>query len=161
MIILGIDPGYGRLGYALLKKNEEGTTLLDYSCIETSKDLKYHERFLKLSEKIEKLLKKYKPEVAAIEKIYFTKNQKTAFAVAEVRGMLLYLMLKNKIKIEEYTPLEVKSAVCGYGKATKEQIKKMVTLILNIKKEPKIDDISDAIAIALICSNHIHKFSTE
>lgn len=152
MIILGIDPGYGRLGYALLEKRKGEEKLIDYSCIETTPKTEKNERFIKIAEKIEKIIKKYKPEVLTIEKIYFTTNQKTALTIAEVRGIIIYLALKNKMKIVEYTPLEVKTAVCGYGKAPKEQIKDMVKILIKTPKAIKFDDTADAIALCLTCS---------
>ncbi len=152
MVILGIDPGYGRLGYALLEKNDKEERLIDYSCIETSSKKKKEERFLKISEKLEKIINKYKPDILAIEKLYFTTNQKTALTVSEVRGIIIYIALKNKMKIVEYTPLEVKTAVCGYGKAPKEQVKSMVQILIKTPKEIKLDDTADAIALCLTCS---------
>lgn len=152
-LILGIDPGYGRLGYAILKKTPNKEELLDYSCIETESTENYTERILKIASKVEKLIKKYKPEVLAIEKIYFNKNQKTALMVSEIKGIINYLAAKNNMKIKEYTPLEVKNAVCGYGKATKEQVKKMVKMLVNLEKKPKYDDTYDAIALCLTCSS--------
>ena len=137
MIILGIDPGYARLGYAILKKDSQVEKLIASSCIETSPKEKHSERILKLAKKVEKLIEKYKPNILAIEKLYFTTNQKTALKVAEIKGIVLYIALKNKLKTVEYTPLEIKVAVCGYGKAPKEQVKKMVKLLLNLKKNLK------------------------
>jgi crossover junction endodeoxyribonuclease RuvC len=152
MIILGIDPGYGRLGYAVLKKTGGSEKLLECSCIETSPKEKHSKRILEITNKVEKIIHKRKPNILAIEKLYFTKNQKTALAVSEIKGIMLYLALKNNLKITEYTPLEVKVAVCGYGKASKEQVKKMVKLLLNLKKIQKHDDTTDAIALCLTCS---------
>jgi len=152
MVILGIDPGYGRLGYATLQKNKEKENLLDYSCIETSAKDPYGNRVLKIARNLEKLIKKHKPDVLALEKVFFTKNKKTALKTSEIRGIIIYLALKNKIKIFEYTPLQVKSAVCGYGKATKDQVKRMIDLILGLKTKTKLDDTSDAIAL---CLTHI------
>ncbi|MFC1625277.1 crossover junction endodeoxyribonuclease RuvC [Patescibacteria group bacterium] len=151
-LILGIDPGYGRLGYAVLEKINQKEKLLDYSCIETSSKESYSERMLKIAKEIEKLIKKHKPKILAIEKLFFTTNQKTALTVSEIKGVILYLALKNNLKIIEYTPLEVKVAICGYGKATKEQVQKMVKLLLHLKNLPKHDDTSDAIALCLTCS---------
>ncbi|MBU1091904.1 crossover junction endodeoxyribonuclease RuvC [Patescibacteria group bacterium] len=152
MIILGIDPGYGRLGCAVLKKESKQEELLDFFCIETNPKKTYYERILEITNKIEKTINEYKPDTLAIEKVYFTNNQKTALNVSEVKGVIIYLALKNGMEIHEYTPLEIKSAVCGYGKATKEQVKKMVALLLNVKEEIKNDDTIDAIAICLTCS---------
>lgn len=151
-VILGIDPGYGRLGYAILKKTDCGEQLLEYFCIETTPKDNHQKRILKIAKEIEGVIRKYKPDILAIEKIYFAKNQKTALNVSEIKGIILYLAAKNEIKIVEYTPLEIKVAVCGYGKATKEQVKKTLNLLLKLEKKPKYDDTTDAIAICLTCA---------
>ncbi|PIS13387.1 MAG: crossover junction endodeoxyribonuclease RuvC [Candidatus Tagabacteria bacterium CG09_land_8_20_14_0_10_41_14] len=150
--ILGIDPGYGRLGYAILKKTPKKEELLEYSCIENPAGRKYHEKISTITQKIEEIIKKFRPSVLAIEKIYFNKNQKTALQVAEVKGIIIHLALKNKMKIIEYTPLQVKIATCGYGKASKNQMIKMVNLLTDLKKTPKHDDTYDAIALCLTCA---------
>ncbi|MFC1756810.1 crossover junction endodeoxyribonuclease RuvC [Patescibacteria group bacterium] len=153
-VILGIDPGYGRLGYAVLEKTGSKEILLDYSCVVTNPKDSHGKRILAIAKEIEKVIKKHKPDVLAIEKLFFTKNQKTALAVSEVKGVVIYLATKNDLQIAEYTPLEIKSSVCGYGKADKEQIKKMVDLIIKPQITPKYDDTYDAIAICLTHSSH-------
>lgn len=152
MVILGIDPGYGRLGCAILEKEGKKESLLDFFLVETKPKESYYKRIKQITDKIEDVIKKHKPNILAIEKVYFTNNQKTALSVSEIRGIIIYLAIKNKMEIHEYTPLEVKSAVCGYGKATKDQVKKMVTLLLKLKEDIKNDDTIDAIAICLTCS---------
>lgn len=152
MIILGIDPGYGRMGYAILEKEKGVEKLRDYSCVETSPKDEYFGRVLCVAAAVEKLIKKHKPEVLAIETVFFTTNQKTALKTAEIRGIIIYIALKNKLRVVEYTPLQVKSAVCGYGKADKNQVRKMVEMIMKLKDSPKLDDTSDAIALCLTCS---------
>lgn len=152
MIILGVDPGYGRLGYSLLKKEGGKEELIDYSCIETSSKKEKNERFLEVAGKMEKIIAKHKPDVLAIEKLYFTTNQKTALSVAEIKGIIIYLALKNKMKIVEYSPLEIKVAVCGYGKAPKSQVEDMVKMLIKTPKTIKLDDTADAIALCLTCS---------
>lgn len=154
MIILGVDPGYGRTGYAIIEKTNNTENLLDYGCIETLAREDYFKRLLALGEKIEKIIAKHKPDVLTIEKIFFSKNQKTAMKVAEAKGIITYVALKNGVKnIEEYAPNEVKTIVCGYGKATKGQVKKMVGLILKISENIKPDDTIDAIALCLCYAN--------
>ena len=154
MIILGVDPGYGRTGYAVIEKINNAENLLDYGCIETLVNEDYFKRLLMLGEKIEKIITKHKPDVLAIEKIFFSKNQKTAIKVAEAKGIIAYVALKNGVKdIEEYAPSEVKTIICGYGSATKNQVKKMVCLILKISKNIKPDDTIDAIALCLCYMN--------
>jgi len=151
MIILGIDPGYERLGVAILEKKQGKESLLFSGCVKTSSKLEFSDRLVILGKEIEKIIKKYKPKVAAIEKVFFTTNQKTAMRVAEVRGMLIYLAIANKLKVEEPTPLQIKMALTGYGKADKNQIKEMVKNILNLDLEEKKygDDEIDAIAAAV------------
>jgi crossover junction endodeoxyribonuclease RuvC len=151
MIILGIDPGFERMGCAVLKK-EKGRDELIYSvCLKTDKKLDFEKRLLILGKEIEKIIKKFRPDVIAVEKVFFFKNQKTAMQISEVRGMILYLAASNKIPIKEYTPLQVKMGLTGYGRAEKQQVQKMVEAILKPKNIPKQDDEVDAIAIALTC----------
>lgn len=154
MIILGVDPGYGRTGYAIIEKTKSGEKLLDYGCIETPAPEDYFKRLLALGEKIEKVIKKHKPDILAVEKIFFSKNQKTAIKVAEAKGIITYVAIKNGVnEIIEYAPNEVKTIICGYGKASKNQIKKMVGLILKISENIKPDDTIDAIALCLCYTN--------
>jgi crossover junction endodeoxyribonuclease RuvC len=153
MIILGIDPGFGRLGCAVLKKSDKAEELVYSTCLNSKRKLTYEERIFCLGQELKKIIKKYKPDVAAMEKIFFTKNQKTALQVAEVRGMILYLATSHNIPVQQFTPLEIKIAITGYGRAEKIQVQKMVEKILKIKKMPKSDDEIDAIAIAITCSS--------
>lgn len=149
MIILGIDPGTTRVGYAVIKKKDsDNLNLLTYGCLET-KSKEQKDRLREISDLISGLMSKYRPEILAIEKLFFTKNAKTALAVAEARGVIINSANSLNLDIREFTPLEVKVAITGYGKAEKEQVKKMVCRILKLKKMPKIDDTSDALAIAL------------
>ncbi|MEK7578284.1 MAG: crossover junction endodeoxyribonuclease RuvC [Patescibacteria group bacterium] len=149
MIILGIDPGTARVGYAVIeKKDSDNLNLLISGCLE-AKNKEQKDRLGEISGLISGLILEYHPEVLAIEKLFFAKNTKTALAVAEARGVIINSANSLNLNICEFTPLEVKVAVTGYGKAEKEQVKKMVCRILNLKKMPKLDDISDALAIAL------------
>lgn len=152
MKILGIDPGFSRLGYAVLEKDKKSLRIIDCDCFETSSKLNYGKRLLLVADKVKNLISKYKPDAMAIEKIFFAKNQKTALQIAEVRGILLYLAASSKIPAYEHTPLEVKMALCGYGKATKEQVQKMLKTILKAPSLPKSDDATDALAIGLTCA---------
>jgi len=151
MIVLGIDPGFEKMGCAVLKKERGRDNLLYSTCLKTDKKLDFENRLLVLGKEIEKVIKKFKPDVIAIEKVFFFKNQKTAMQISEVRGMILYLAASKKIPIKEYTPLQVKMSLTGYGRAEKQQVQKMVKVILKIKQAPKQDDEVDAIAIALCC----------
>lgn len=149
MIILGIDPGTTRTGYAVIeKKDNDNLNILTCGCLE-SKNKEQRDRLGNISSLISGLILKYRPEILAIEKLFFTKNAKTAMAVAEARGVIINSANSLNLDILEFTPLEVKTAVTGYGKAEKEQVKKMVCRILKLEKIPKLDDTSDALAIAL------------
>jgi len=152
MIILGIDPGYERLGVAILEKNDGKEELLFSNCIKTSTKEPFNERLFVLGENLEKIIKKWKPDIVAIEKLFFTNNQKTAMRVSEVRGLIIYLAMLYKSEVHEFTPLEIKTAVVGYGKAEKKQVEHMVKTILKLKDKKRYDDETDAIACALTCS---------
>ncbi len=159
MIILGIDPGTTRVGYAVIKKKDSyNLNLLTYGCLET-KSKEQKDRLREISDLISDLILKYHPEVLAIEKLFFTKNAKTALAVAEARGVIINSADSLNLNIREFTPLEVKVAVTGYGKAEKEQVKKMACRILKLEKMPKFDDTSDALAIALTACYTNPKFT--
>jgi crossover junction endodeoxyribonuclease RuvC len=151
MIIIGIYPGYERLGIAILQKKpgEKKEKVLYSDCFKTSAKIPFDERLLFLGNEFELLVKKYKPEVLSIETLFFTNNQKTAMKVAEVRGALLYQAKKAGLSIKEFTPLQVKVAVSGYGRGDKKQVADMVCKLVVIEKEIKHDDEYDAIAIAL------------
>lgn len=153
--ILGIDPGFDRLGVCILDKEGNKETLIYSTCIETSKKDTFEKRLGDAGLALEKILKEYKPQELAIEKIFFTKNQMTAINVAEVRGVCLYLSHIHGLSIHEYSPPEIKLAVTGYGKATKDDIAHMVPKILkNQTAKGLLDDEIDAIAIALTHSAH-------
>lgn len=149
MIILGIDPGTARIGYAVIEKKDRDTlTLITCGCLEP-RAKEQAERLGEISEFVSNLITKYHPEVLAIEKIFFTKNVKTALGVAEARGVIINNANSANLEIFDFTPLEVKLAITGYGKAEKEQVRQMVCRILKIEKKPVLDDTSDALAIAL------------
>ena len=152
MIILGIDPGFERMGCAVLEKSPMGEKLLYSSCLISSRNDAHEKRLLVLAEGLKKIIKKFKPDAMAIEKLFFTANQKTALKVAEARGVALLLAAENDLKVFEFTPLEVKMATTGYGRAEKDQVRKMVLAMLKISGGNKLDDEIDAIAIALTCS---------
>jgi len=153
MIILGIDPGFDRMGCAVLEKSVSSKDKLIYStCLVSNRKSSQEERLFSLGKKLEEIIKKYKPDIVAVEKLFFTKNQKTALQVAEARGMVLYLASSKKIPVHSLTPLQIKIALTGYGRAEKIQVQKMVMAILWLKKKPKYDDEIDAIAAAITCS---------
>ena len=158
MIIIGIDPGFERMGCAILEKSPSGEKLIYSTCLVSSRSAAHEKRLLVLAEGLKKIIKDFKPDTMAIEKLFFTANQKTALKVAEARGVALLLAAENDLKVFEFTPLEVKMAMTGYGRAEKDQVRKMVLAILKIStdKKPtspagKLDDEIDAIAIALTC----------
>jgi len=152
MKILSIDPGFERVGIAVIEKSLKGKDVLIYSsCFKTSKKISFPERLRNIGKEVERIIKKYKPDVLAIEKLYFTTNQKTAMGVAEARGAIIYISTKNNLTIYEYTPPQIKVAVTGYGKANKEMVMSMVPKLIDMKKEIKGDDELDAIAIGLTC----------
>lgn len=150
MIILGIDPGYERLGIAILKKIRGEKELVIHSeCFKTSPSLAFPDRLLMIGSKVEEIIKKYKPEILSIESLFINTNQKTAMHVSEVRGVVLYEAKKSDLQIFEATPPQIKNAVTGYGASDKKQIIKMVKMLVELKKETNSDDELDAIAIAL------------
>ncbi len=151
MIIIGIDPGYERIGIAVIEKQktEKRDKLLYSDCFKTSPKLGLPERIHLLGAEIDLVIKKYSPSVLAIEKLYFENNQKTAMGVSEARGAIIFVAKMNNLEIMEHTPLQIKNAVTGYGKATKAQVHSMVTKLIDIPAAVKQDDEIDAIATAL------------
>jgi crossover junction endodeoxyribonuclease RuvC len=158
MIILGIDPGTATTGYAFIEKTKRGELkVVDYGVISTDKSDSNSKRLLVLRKDLLALIKKYKPEMAGVEKLYFERNVTTAMGVSQARGVVLLTLEENKIDLCEFTPLQVKSVVSGYGKADKKQIQYMVQKTFGLKKIPKPDDAADALAIALCASVKINK----
>lgn len=149
MVILGIDPGFARVGWALLENRKSKLEARNYGCIETSKDTDSQERLVDVYKQICALIKKHKPDVLAIEELFFTNNAKTAFKVGEARGVIILAGAIQKIPVFSYTPLQVKIAVTGYGNAEKTQVGRMIKAILKLKEMPKLDDTVDAIAVGL------------
>jgi len=148
--ILAIDPGYERVGIAVIEKTFQKKDCLIFSeCFKTSPKITFPERLLNIGNEIEKVIKKHKPEALAIETLYFTTNQKTVMGVSEARGTILYVAAKNNLKVYEYTPPQIKVAVTGYGKANKEMVMSMIPKLIHIEKEIKSDDELDAVAIGL------------
>ncbi len=153
--IIGIDPGFDRLGICILDKEGNKEKLIHSQCITTSKKESFEVRLAEIGEQLTKILKLYKPNELAIETLFFTTNQKTVITVAEVRGICIYLAHIHDVKLFEYSPPQIKVAVTGYGKATKEDISLMIPKILGITlRKDILDDEMDAIAIALTHSAH-------
>ena len=151
MKVLAIDPGYARIGFAVLLKENGVITLIHSECFETKMNTAYKARLVQVGKHLEHLIQNYKPEQAAIENLFFAKNKKTAMQVAEVRGICIYQAEKQGVSITEHTPNQVKSAITGNGNATKEQMMRMIPHLLQIKKTDKkrVDDEYDAIAIGI------------
>ena len=149
--ILGIDPGFERLGIAILEKNkgDKKEVVLFSECFKTSAKLNFSERLFLIGEEVKSVIKKYKPEILSIETLFLTTNQKTVMHVAEARGVVIYEAASAGLKIFEASPPQIKIATTGYGRASKEQIIKMVKILVEIDKNKKSDDELDAIAIAL------------
>jgi len=152
-IILGLDPGIADTGVGVIKKDGHKLSCLFYSSIKTSAGLPLADRLAILNIELDKLIKKYQPQIISVEELFFCKNVKTALVVGQARGVLLLTAKQNNLPVVEFTPLQVKQAVSSYGKADKAQVQKMVKLILNLKELPKPDDAADALAIAICAAN--------
>lgn len=153
MRIIGIDPGTATTGFCIIDNEKGKIKLLDYGCIRTKAGLETGTRLQQISEDLNELIKKWQPESASIEKLFFRKNVKTAISVAEARGIIMQKCTEKGLKTSEFTPMEIKMAVCGYGKADKKMVQQMVKIILGLKKTPQPDDAADAIAAAICLAN--------
>lgn len=153
-IILGIDPGIADTGYGVIKKEGNKLLCLDYGSIKTSSKIEMPDRLETINSELNEIIKKYKPNLISVEQLFFCKNVKTALVVGQARGVVLLTAKQNKIKIIEFTPLQIKQAVSAYGKATKDQVQKMVKIILNLKTIPQPDDAADALAAAICATNN-------
>lgn len=153
MVILGIDPGLAIVGWGVIKYEKNVFTTLAYGSIQTPAGLPTEERLSRIYDGVNEILKTYHPEEMAIEELFFNTNQTTGIRVAEARGVVLLAGNRGGVHIAEYTPLQVKQAVVGYGRADKKQVIAMVTTILKLKAPPKPDDTADALAIA-VCHAH-------
>ena len=150
MIILGIDPGIATLGFGLVDKDKNGNcTVVDYGVVKTPKEEGLPVRLAMLEEGVNKIIEKYKPEEIAMEELFFSKNITTGIAVAHARGVAMLACVKKCGRLFEYTPMQIKQALTGYGRADKAQIQQVVASILRLKTIPKPDDAADALAIAL------------
>ena len=152
-IILGIDPGIADTGYGLIKNESGKLSCLAYGSIRTSAKLALPDRLEIINLELNKLIKKFRPDLVAIEELFFGSNVKTALVVGQARGVAVLTAKLNKINSVEFTPYQVKQAVAAYGHAEKGQVQRMVKLILNLKDLPKPDDAADALAIAICAAN--------
>lgn len=153
MVILGIDPGYAIVGWGVIEYSGSKFRTLGYGSIQTPSGIPIVDRLEMIYKGMLEIISKYKPEQMAVEELFFNTNTTTAIAVAEARGVILLSARLSKIEIGEYTPLQVKQAVVGYGRAEKKQMITMVTSLLGLKEPPKPDDTADALAVA-VCHAH-------
>ncbi len=158
MRILGIDPGYGITGYSIIDYIGNKFKLIDSGAVKTDAKMSFPLRLNEIFIQLNNIIDMYKPDAISVEELFFNNNAKTAINVAQARGVILIVGCQRNIPTFEYTPLQVKQAVVGYGRADKIQVQKMVKTILNVEKLPKLDDTTDSMAIA-ICHAHSAKFS--
>lgn len=154
-IILGIDPGFADTGFGVIKNEGQIITHLSYGSIKTHSKAQFPDRLFSLHNELKEIIKKYQPSLIAIEKLFFAQNTKTAIDVGQARGVILLTAIQEKKEIVEFTPLQVKLAITGYGRADKKQIQEMVRILLQLKIIPHPDDAADALAIAICASRHL------
>ncbi len=161
MVILGIDPGIGKVGWGVIKDESSKQIAIEYGCFETQSKINLEDRLTKIYDFVTLLIDRFDPEVLAIEQLYFAANSKTALIVGQARGVILLAASKSHLPTASYTPLQVKQALTGYGRADKNQIQSMVGSILHLPKKVAQDDAADALAIAIthVFSYKIRKVS--
>jgi crossover junction endodeoxyribonuclease RuvC len=159
VVILGIDPGMAITGYGVIEsdKNNNKMKVLDYGVVTTPSDMETSQRLLHIFNSVEELIRQYSPDAIAYEELFFNKNVKTALIIGHARGAAVVAGARQGIDLYEYTPLQVKQAVAGYGRADKQQVQSMVKLLLNLREIPKPDDAADALAVA-VCHMHSAQF---
>jgi crossover junction endodeoxyribonuclease RuvC len=156
MLVIGIDPGTAKLGYGLVREHADGSlSAVTFGVIETPAELPMNNRLMKLYTGLSKVIALHRPDCSAVEELFFARNSRTAITVGEARGVVLLLLSDMAMDVHEYTPMEVKQAVTGYGGADKNQVQEMVRALLQLDSIPKPDDAADALAVA-IC--HIHSY---
>lgn len=156
MRILGIDPGIAITGWSIVDFSKDGSpTPVDYGAITTDKGLTVGERLLELYSDLTEIIEKFQPDYCGIETLLFYNNAKTAIVVGEARGVALLVLQQHNIPIREFTPLQLKSSISGYGKATKKQVQENVKILFNLSEIPKPDDVSDALAISVACFDRL------
>jgi len=169
MIILGIDPGTATTGYGIIRKFKHRHSVrkrfgerargrkelkcVAYGAIKTSPQFSDAERLRQLQNQLNRIIREYQPDFLAVERLYFFKNAKTVISVAQAKGVVLLVAAKKKIPVLEFTPLQVKMAIVGYGRASKKQIQEMIKILLRLEKLPQPDDAADALGIAVCCAN--------
>lgn len=155
MIILGIDPGYAIVGYGVIEANAGKYRPISYGAILTEAGEDFNRRLCVIYDDLSEIIRRYRPQAVSIEKLFYHTNQKTVIGVAEARGVTLLAIEQNSIPIYEYTPLQVKTAVTGYGRAEKKQIMEMTRRLLGLSELPKPDDAADALALAICHGQHL------
>lgn len=155
-IILGIDPGFAITGWGVIKKTTNKPEAIEFGIIKTASKEPFGQRLKTLAQELNKIIKKYKPDVLAIEDLFFYNNAKTAIKVGEARGVIILIAINNNLPFYNFTPLQVKQAVTSYGRAEKKQVQKMVKIVLNLKKIPQPDDAADALAVAYCCAQSLN-----
>jgi crossover junction endodeoxyribonuclease RuvC len=153
VIVLGIDPGTAALGYGIIERTGGRLRAIDHGCFETSPDLPLPERLLAIHALVSDLIALHGPDLVGVERLFFSRNAQTAFAVGQARGVVLLAAAGHKVPVRDATPNEVKSAVAGYGAADKEQVARMVQVILELVARPTPDDAADALAVAICVAN--------
>jgi crossover junction endodeoxyribonuclease RuvC len=153
VIVLGIDPGTARLGYGVVDRQGSALTMRDYGCLETINDRPLEQRLLLIHAGLTDLIETHRPAAVGVERLFFNKNAQTAMAVGQARGVVLLTAAEHGLPVFEYGPHEVKLAVTGYGRAPKDQVQRMVQLVLSMAELPKPDDAADALAVA-VCTAH-------
>ncbi|MFD1772815.1 crossover junction endodeoxyribonuclease RuvC [Paenibacillus rhizophilus] len=160
MRILGIDPGIAIVGFGFIDKNGSKLTPVQYGCIQTEAHTPEEERLLHVYEGMLQLIDRYKPEAVALEKLFFNRNVTTAMSVGQARGVLVLAAVQRGLAVAEYTPMQVKQAIVGYGKAEKKQVQEMVRMYLKLSAVPKPDDVADALAVA-VCHAHSYTLNSK
>jgi crossover junction endodeoxyribonuclease RuvC len=153
VIVLGIDPGTAALGYGIIESRSGRLRMLDAGCLETKPDASLPQRLLAIHALLDELIALHKPDLVAVERLFFSRNVQTAFAVGQARGVVLLAAAQAEVPVREATPNEVKVAVTGYGKASKDQVGRMVAVCLSLPEPPKRDDTADALAVAIWAAN--------
>lgn len=157
MRVLGIDPGLAIVGYSIIETDANKIKMLEYGCIKTEAEISTPDRLNIIFNRLNEIIKQYNPEDMAIEELFYNKNVKTVISIGQARGVEVLSGISNGLQIYEYTPLQIKQAVVGYGRAEKKQIQNMVKFILGLDEIPKPDDAADALAVA-ICHSFSLKF---
>ncbi len=160
LIIMGIDPGIAILGFGIVKYQANKFTVMDYGAVTTAAGTPMSERLKILYRELTEIIAEHQPDAFAVEELFFNKNIKTALTIGHARGVTVLAAANSCVPIYEYTPLQVKQAVVGYGRAEKKQVQQMVKILLNLREVPKPDDVADALAVA-ICHGHSSNFADQ